>query len=92
LEQQILRQARDLKEAENTAKNLSAALAGLNVEAGETTEKVSILAEQLEKASLSLILLKKEKAIRTLSNQCIIYRLIISQIRSHVTQIIKITY
>ena len=57
-----------MKEAENTAKNLSAALAGLNVEAGETTEKVSILAEQLEKASLSLILLKKEKATGAPSN------------------------
>ena len=57
-----------MEEAENTAKNLSAALAGLSVEAGEVTERASILTGQLEEASLSLILLKKEKVIGTLSN------------------------
>jgi hypothetical protein len=44
LEQQILRQRRDLTEAESTAENLSAILAGLNVETEKATEKASILA------------------------------------------------
>jgi hypothetical protein len=44
LEQQILRQIKDLEKAENTAKNLSTALAGLSVEAEKITERISILA------------------------------------------------
>jgi hypothetical protein len=91
LEQQILRQARDLEEAENTAENLSAALAGLSVEAGEATERASILAGQLEEASLSLILPKEEEATGTPSNQCTICRLIAPQTRSHATQTMEIT-
>jgi hypothetical protein len=50
-----------LEETENTAENLSAALAGLSVKAGKITERISILAGQLEKVSLSLILLKKKE-------------------------------
>jgi hypothetical protein len=65
-----------LEEAENTVENLSAALAGLSVKAGEAIERVSILAGQLEKVSLSLILLKKEEITGILSNQYIICRLI----------------
>jgi hypothetical protein len=65
-----------LKETENTAKNLSAALAGLNVKAGEIIERVSILTGQLEKVSLSLILLKKKEVTRIPGNEYIIYRLI----------------
>jgi hypothetical protein len=44
LEQQILRQTRDLAEAENTAKNLSTALAGMSIKTEKTIERVSILA------------------------------------------------
>jgi hypothetical protein len=57
-----------LKEAENTAENLSAVLAGLNVEAGEIIKKISILVGQLKKAFLSLILPKKKEIIEILSN------------------------
>jgi hypothetical protein len=57
-----------LEKAENTAKNLLAALTGLSVEAGKTIKKASILAEQLKKVSLSLILLKKEEIIGILNN------------------------
>jgi hypothetical protein len=57
-----------LEKAENTAENLSAVLAGLSVEVGEITEKASILAGQLKKISLSLILLKEKKVIEILSN------------------------
>jgi len=57
-----------LEEAENTVENLSAALAGLSVEAGEIIERASILAGQLEEVSLSLILLKKEEITGILSN------------------------
>jgi hypothetical protein len=65
-----------LEEAENMAKNLSAALAGLNVEAGKVTERVLILAGQLKEVSLSLILLKEKEATGVLDNKYIIYRLI----------------
>ena len=59
LEQQILRQEKDLAEAENTAKNLSIALTGLNVETEKATERVSILAGQLKKISLFLIMARE---------------------------------
>jgi hypothetical protein len=73
-----------LEEAENTAKNLSAVLVGLSVEAGETIKRVSILTGQLEKASLFLILLREEKVTGIIGNEYIIYRLIVSRTRSHV--------
>jgi hypothetical protein len=57
-----------LEKAENTAENLSAVLAGLNVETGKAIKRTSILAGQLEEISLSLILLKKEEITGTLSN------------------------
>ena len=81
-----------MEEAENTAENLSAALTRLSVEAGEVIERASILVGQLKEASLFLILLKKEEAIGILSNQYIICRLIVPQIKSHATQIMKIIY
>jgi hypothetical protein len=65
-----------LEKTENTTENLLIVLAGLNVEAGKITEKVSILAGQLEKAFLSLILLKKEEITRVPGNEYTIYRLI----------------
>jgi hypothetical protein len=52
-----------LEEAENTAENLLVVLAGLSVEVGKITERVSILAGQLKEVSLFLILLKKEEVI-----------------------------
>jgi hypothetical protein len=85
LEQQILRQGRDLAETENTAENLSTALAGLSVEAREATEKVSILAGQLEKVSLSLVMARKEKTTITPRNECTIYHLIIPRTRDNTT-------
>jgi hypothetical protein len=68
LEQQILRQTRDLEEAENTAENLSIVLAELSVEVGEVIERASILTGQLKEASLSLILLKEEETIEISRN------------------------
>ena len=50
------------------AKNLSAVLAELSVKAGEITERTAILAGQLKKVSLSLILLKEEKVTGIPSN------------------------
>ena len=44
---------------------MSTALAGLSIEIGKTTEKTSILAEQLKKASLSLVMARKKKAAGT---------------------------
>jgi hypothetical protein len=85
LEQQILRQARDLAEAESTAENLSTVLAGLSVETREATEKASILAGQLKKASLFLIIVREKEIIIILKNECIIYRLVIPRIRNNTT-------
>jgi hypothetical protein len=53
-----------LEEAENTAKNLSAALAGLSVEAGKAIERALILAGQLEEASLFLIQSEGKEILR----------------------------
>jgi len=85
LEQQILRQKRDLTEAENTAKNLLTALTGLSVEIRKTTKKASILAGQLKKASLSLIIVKKEKTTITPKNECTICYLITLRTRDSIT-------
>jgi uncharacterized coiled-coil protein SlyX len=72
-----------LEEAENTAENLSATLAELSVEAGKITERVSILAGQLKKVSLSLILSKKEEVTGILDNEYIICRLIAFRIKDY---------
>jgi hypothetical protein len=74
-----------LAEAENTAENLSTALAGVSLETGKATERVSILAKQLEKASLFLIMARKKKAIMALRNKCIICRLTIPKIQDEST-------
>jgi hypothetical protein len=74
-----------LAKAESTVKNLSTALAGLNVEAGEAIKRASILAGQLEKVSLFLIMIRKEGIIMALSDECTICRLIIPQIRDNMT-------
>jgi hypothetical protein len=83
LEQQILRQERDLAEAESITENLSTALAGLSVKTGKITEKISILAGQLEKAFLSLIIIRKKEAVITLKNECTICRLIAPRTKDH---------
>jgi hypothetical protein len=57
-----------LEEAENTVENLSAVLAGLNVEVGKIIKRASILAGQLKKVFLSLILLKEKEIIGILNN------------------------
>jgi hypothetical protein len=85
LEQQILRQKRDLAKAKNTAENLSTALAGLNVETKKTTEKVSILAGQLEKISLSLVMAREKGITIAPKNEYIIYHLIILKTRDNTT-------
>jgi hypothetical protein len=72
-----------LAEAESTAENLSTTLAGLNVETEKAIKRVSILAGQLEKASLFLAIIKEEEAIMALRNECIICRLMISRIRDN---------
>jgi hypothetical protein len=86
-----LRQKRDLAEAENTAENLSIALAGLNIEAGKATERASILAGQLKEISLSLIMAREEKVIIVLRNECTICHLITPRIKDNTTQTIEIT-
>jgi hypothetical protein len=85
LEQQILRQTRDLAEAENTAENLSTALAGMSIEAGKTTERASILAEQLKKVSLSLIMAREEEAAIAPRIRCTICRLITPRVQNEGT-------
>jgi len=64
-----------LAETEQTAENLSTALTELSIEAGKTTKRVSILAGQLKKISLFLVIAKKEEAAMTLKVRYIIYRL-----------------
>ena len=70
-------------EIENTIKNLSIVLAGLSVEAGKIIKRTLILAGQLKKASLSLIIFRKEKVIRALRNEYTIYCLVIPRTKNH---------
>jgi hypothetical protein len=81
-----------LAETENTAENLSTALAGLSVEAEKTTKKASILAGQLEKVSLSLVIAREKEIIIILRNECTICRLVTLRIRNNTTQTIEIIY
>ena len=73
-----------MAEAESITENLSAALAGLSVKAKEIIEKVSILAGQLKKISLSLIMFREKDIIKALESEYIICRLVISRIRDYV--------
>ena len=91
LELQILRQARDLAEAESTAENLSTALAGVSLEAGEATERASILAGQLEEASLSLVMAREEEAAMAPRVGCTICRLMTPRVQDEGTQTMEIT-
>jgi hypothetical protein len=63
----------------------------MSLKAGKATERALILVEQLEKASLSLVITEEKKAIMVLRNECIIYRLTILRIRDESTQIMEIT-
>jgi hypothetical protein len=72
-----------LEEAENTIENLLIVLIRLSVEAGEITERVSILVGQLKKVSLSLILSKKEEVTGIPDNEYIICRLIAFRIKDY---------
>jgi hypothetical protein len=69
-----------LAEIESTAENLSTALAEISIKIRKAIKKASILAGQLEKIFLSLIIVKEEKIIMILKNECTIYRLIIPKI------------
>jgi hypothetical protein len=80
LEQQILRQVRDLAEVESTAENLLTALAGISIKVGEAIKRALILARQLEEASLSLVIVGKKEVIIAFRNECTIYRLITPRI------------
>jgi hypothetical protein len=55
-------------------------LAGISLEAGKIIKKASILAGQLKKISLSLVIVKKEKAVMAFKIKCTICRLIISRV------------
>jgi chromosome segregation ATPase len=85
LEQQILRQGRDLAEAENTAKNLSTALAGVSIEIEKAIKKISILAGQLEKISLSLVMTREEEAAMASKIEYTIYRLVTPRVQNKET-------
>jgi hypothetical protein len=65
-----------LAEVESTAKNLLIALAGVSLKAGETTEKVSILAGQLKEIFLFLVIIREEEIAMALRVRYIICRLV----------------
>jgi hypothetical protein len=81
-----------LAEAESTAENLSTALTGLSVEARKITKRASILAGQLKKASLFLIMVREKEAVIASKNEYTIYHLVTPRTRDNTTQTIKITY
>jgi hypothetical protein len=63
----------------------------MNLKTGKTSKRALILAKQLEKASLSLVITKKEKIIIMLKNEYTICRLVFPRVQDERTQIIKIT-
>jgi hypothetical protein len=87
-----LRQGRNLTEAEKTAGNLSITLTGMSREAKKAIKRISILAEQLKEASLSLIMAGGKKVIMALKSECTICHLITSRTRNNTTQTMEITY
>ena len=74
-----------MAEAESTTENLSTALAGLSVEVKKVIERVSILAGQLEKVSLSLVIARKEEKTVAPKNECIICYLVTFRTRDNIT-------
>jgi hypothetical protein len=81
LKQQILRQGKDLVKAESAAENLSTALARLSLKAEKATKRASILAGQLKKISLSLIMAKEKEATMAPRIRYTIYRLITPRVQ-----------
>jgi hypothetical protein len=73
-----------LAEAENTTENLSITLTGLSVKVGKAIERVSILAGQLEKVSLSLVMIREEKTMIVLRNEYIICHLVTLRTRDNI--------
>jgi hypothetical protein len=69
-----------LAEAENTTENLSTALIKMNIKTGKTTKRVSILTGQLEKTSLSLIMIREKEAAMILKIRYTICRLVILKV------------
>jgi len=67
------------------AENLSIILAGLSVEIKKAIKKASILAGQLEKASLFLIIAREKEAIIAPRNEYTIYYLMTPGIRDNTT-------
>jgi hypothetical protein len=65
-----------LAEAESTAENLLIALINVSLKAGKAIEKVSILAGQLEKVSLFLVMAKEEEIVIILKIRYTICRLV----------------
>jgi hypothetical protein len=65
-----------LAKAENTAENLSTTLAKVSIKVGKAIERASILAEQLEEISLSLVIIREEEAVMALKVGYIICRLV----------------
>jgi hypothetical protein len=80
-----------LAEAENTAKNLSTALAKMSIKVRETIKRALILAGQLEEASLFLIIIREEEAVMVLRVGCTICRLVTLRVQDKATQTIEIT-
>jgi hypothetical protein len=81
-----------LAETENTVKNLLIVLAGLSIKAKKAIKRVSILAGQLEKIFLSLVMAREKEAIIALRNEYTICRLTTLKVRDENTQTMKITY
>jgi hypothetical protein len=60
-------------------------LAGVSLEVGKATERVSILAEQLEEVFLFLIMAREEEVARVLRAGCIICRLMTPRVQNEGT-------
>jgi hypothetical protein len=73
-----------LVKAEQTAENLLTTLAGISLKAGKAIKKALILIKQLEKASLSLVMARKEKIVIVLKIGYIICRLMIPRVQDKV--------
>jgi hypothetical protein len=64
----------------------------MSLEAEKAIKRVSILAGQLEKAFLSLIMAKEKEAIIEPRVRYTIYRLMTPRVQNKATQTMKITY
>jgi hypothetical protein len=66
-------------------------LARISIKAGEAIEKALILAGQLEKASLSLVMAREKEAVIILKIRYTICRLVTLKVQDKATQTMKIT-